>query len=510
MDREAARSEYDVVVVGSGIGGLTCGAFLARAGKRVLVVEREERVGGFARDFQHGPYRINPAIHLIWGGGATGPGGRGLLDAVLGRLGVRARCDFSPVETFYRVQLPRLQMDVPADREAYVEAHQRMFPRDAGRLSELVNLCSRVFAEFVTLPIEPGVRDWALMPFRQPKLFRYANATLASATRRYLGDSRLRAAYTALWPYVGLPPSRASFAVWATMMSGYLDGGAFICRGGFQQLADAIATGLTEHGGELISGVAVTRIHADGGRVSGISLDNGQRLDAATVVSNIDARVTFQELLEPGRVPRRYLGRLGRLEPSLSVLGLHLATDLDVHALGVPKVTIVAPWEADSVYHGALSGQVNGVGIHVPTVCDSTLAPPGEHLVIVQAFVPARAAGELSPSDRSRFAERLLAEAERVLPGLRDHITFVEPSGVGPADGYPLHRQGPIYGWAAVPRQAGPRRLLNRTPVEGLYLTGHWTQPGHGIWAVALSGLQTARLVLGERGSDSLWPFDAW
>ncbi len=486
---------------------MTCGAFLAKAGKHVLVVEQEEHAGGFARDSRHGAYLINPALHLIWGGGPSGPPGRGLVDAALKRLGVREHCDFSPVDTFYRVQRPGFQMDVPTGREAYIDAHRQLFPQQAKGLRNLVGLCSQIYREFLRLPVDPRGWDFAVMPFRHPKLFRYANATLASVMRKHFSDPRFESVYSALWPYVGLPPSRASFAVWATMMSGYLDGGAFYCGGGFQQLADAIAKGLTLHGGELVCGVRVTRIHAASDRVDGVSLDSGQRIQAAVVVSNIDAKTTFQDILEPGQASARYLTTVRGLEPSLSVLGLHLATDLDVNALGVPKVTVVAPWEADRVYEAAVSGQVNGVGIHVPTVCDASLAPPGEHLVIVQAFVPSRGF-DLSPSDSARYAELLLAEAETVLPGLRDHITFVEDHPEGSGERHPLHRQGPIYGWAALPRQAGPRRLRNRTPGAGLFLTGHWTQPGHGIWTVVLSGLQTARLVLGKGGSQSLWPFE--
>lgn len=132
--------------------------------------------------------------------------------------------------------------------------------------------------------------------------------------------------------------------------------------------------------------------------------------------------------------------------------------------------------------------------MHIPTVCDRTLAPPGEHLVILQALIPSDA-GELSPSVGTQFAEQLLVKAEQVLPDLRNHITFVEGYSDGDPQPYPLHRIGPIYGWAALPQQSGPRRLAQRTPVSGLYLTGHWTQPGHGIWTVVLSGINTARLI---------------
>ena len=165
-----------------------------------------------------------------------------------------------------------------------------------------------------------------------------------------------------------------------------------------------------------------------------------------------------------------YFQRLDWLEPSLSVLGLYLATDLDVLALGVPKVTMITGRDLDGAYKDALRGTVGGFGMHIPTVYDSSLAPPGEHLVILQAFIPSDTRG-LSPSASAQFAEKLLEKAERLLPDLRSHITFVAGTSDGNSQQYPLHRAGPIYGWAPLPQQVGPRRLPNKTPVEGLYLT---------------------------------------
>jgi prolycopene isomerase len=505
MNHEASKSAYDVVVVGGGIGGLIAGAFLAQAGKQVLVVEQQERAGGFAREFQHGPYKINPALHVIMGCGPAGPSGHGLIDLALRQLGVREQCGFLAVDPFYRAQFPDLQIDVPAGRDAYLEVHQRAFPDEAKGLEDLVNLCSQIYQEYVRLPIVPRLRDWALMPARFPIHFRYANATLASAMERFLSSPRSMAAQAVLWSYLALPPSRVSFLQWATMINSYTEEGAFYCRGGFQDLVDALADGLVRHGGELVLGTRVAKILAANYRVRGVSLEGGREITAPIVISNIDARRTFYDLIGSGQLPSRYLRRLSRIEPSLSVLGLHLATDLNVHAFGVPKVTMIAPWDLESSYTDALLGTVSGVGMHIPTVCDESLAPPGEHLVVLQALAPSRA-DALSPAASARFADQLLRLAESVLPGLRDRLTFVEGASESELR-YPLHRVGPMYGWAAMPQQVGPRRLPNRTPVEGLFLAGHWTQPGHGIWTVVLSGINVARLVLGEDGAESLWPF---
>jgi len=99
----------------------------------------------------------------------------------------------------------------------------------------------------------------------------------------------------------------------------------------------------------------------------------------------------------------------------------------------------------------------------------------------------------------------MLERAGEVLPGLRDHVTFVE-GGSPVAKPFPLHSIGPIYGWAASPGQTGASRLGNRTPVSGLLLAGHWSQPSHGILFVVASGLRVARLVLGVDASRGLIP----
>jgi prolycopene isomerase len=345
------------------------------------------------------------------------------------------------------------------------------------------------------------------MPFRSPKIFRFANATLGAVLDRHLSDPRLKSAYALLYPYLALPPSRLSFFLWSIMMASYIEQGAYYCQGGFQNLAAAFAEGLTKHGGELILEVPVKKIRVKGGNVQGIELENGQEITAPMVISNIDARITFKDLLEADQVPASYLRKLSDLEPSASVLGLFLATDLDVHALEIPKVTLLSSWDLEDAYASALQGRVKGAAVHIPTLIDESLAPPGEHLVIIQAFIPAET-GYLSPLASAEYAEDLLDLAEQALPDLRKHITFMVGASDEGQQKYPLHRLGPIYGWANSVGQSGPRRLPNKTPISGLYLAGHWTQPGSGVWTVVLSGINAARYALDKEMSKAIWPLD--
>jgi prolycopene isomerase len=284
--------------------------------------------------------------------------------------------------------------------------------------------------------------------------------------------------------------------MWATAMASYIEDGAYYCRGSFQRLADALADRLTAAGGELLLSTSVTRIVATDRRVRGVVLSTDQHVGAPVVLSAIDPRDTFGALLNRDQVPDRYARRLQHLDPSMSVLAQYLATDLDLRALGARhEMEVFAAWDLDQVFADGQQGRVRWVTVLVPPLTDPSLAPAGEHIVIIKAIAPRRADGS-SSTDDSGLAEPMLELAERALPGLRRHVTYA----VGTTDeqrSIPVHRLGPIYGWAASPAQAGVRRLPHRTPIRGLHLVGHWTQPGHAIFGVVQSGVQAARLVLG-------------
>ncbi|HET6950028.1 MAG TPA: FAD-dependent oxidoreductase [Acidimicrobiales bacterium] len=255
--------------------------------------------------------------------------------------------------------------------------------------------------------------------------------------------------------------------------------------------------GLEKSGGELLLGTRVVRILCDDRRVAGVELDNGQRIAAPTVVSAIDARSTFEDLVGADRLPGRFLRRLRGGELSPSAACIYVGTDLDARALGAHHETVVArTWDIEQQYSSALAGRIAAAHVVIPSLTDPSLAPAGEHVVIVQAGT-ARESGESMRDDRS-VAEDLLTLAEDVLPGLREHLTFIEPVGGDRAGSFPpVHRMGPIYGWMGTPAQTGLRRLAQTTPVSGLVLAGQWMRPGHGIILVVDSGIEAARLVTG-------------
>ena len=493
---ESKRSEYDAIVIGGGVGGLTAGALLARAGRSVLLVERHDRVGGYAHSFRRGPYVFDSAVHMVGGCEPVPFEGGGMIHELLSELGVRDRCQFERIDPCYAAVYPGLTVTAPGDLEEFERLYAEEFPAERKGLREFLQECLDIRQETQRAAELGGPYEVMRRPERFPALLRYRRATLGEALDAGIESPRLKAALATLWPYLGLPPSRVSFLYFATMLMSYLADRAYYCRGSFQRFADALALALDRNGGEVLLRSSVRRIRVEDGRVRGVVLENGQRIDAPVVISNADATQTVLELVGEAAFPRRFVTSLRRMKPSLSAFVAYLAVDLPLSERDVAHETFFySSWDHDSAWRTSCDAAPSWFSMTVPTLADPGLAPAGEHQLILTTLVPYQTAAGWRV-DKARMTEHVVDMAERHVAGLRDRIRLLETATPRTMERYTRNRAGAIYGWELSPSQVGPGRLSHRLPVEGLHLAGHWTQPGGGIYGVVTSGIQSAREVL--------------
>lgn len=494
--RESRREHYDVVVIGAGIGGLSAGALLARAGRSVLVIERHDRPGGYLHGFTRCGFRFDAGVHSVGGCAAAGSFYRRALGMLVECLGLKEQVRFLPVDPVARLCFPGLAADLPQGLIRLQEHLVESFPRERRSLLAFLRLTEGLADEAARAAAGlPG--EWQWLPY-------YRHAVLDEVLAEHFQDLRLKAVLAGLWPYLGLPPKRLSFLYWALMFTGYLSDGAAYCQGSFQRLADALAETIGACGGEMLYRTAVRSIVLERGRTKGVVTDNGQRIQAPVIVSNADLLSTFQHLLPADQVPRRYLARLRNLEPSLSIFVVYAAVDRSWIDPSRHETFYYPDFDHERLFLATCSGAPAWFSVTVPTHTDPTLAPEDTHLLLLTTLAP-YTLRESWRTAKEVYRDRLLAMAERQLPGLRAHLRLVEAGTPRTMERYTLNQLGAAYGWALTPRQIGPARPTVKTPLEGLYLAGHWSAPGGGVYGAALSGISVAQAILGLPDQAGLW-----
>ena len=490
---EPKADSYDVVVVGSGLGGLASAAMLARAGLGVLLVERGAATGGYAHGFKRGPYTFDPACHFT--------ADRSLLDHLLAHLGVSDQVEIIELDHFYLAHLPDYQIHAPLGFEAFVEEHVRLFPEQEKGLREFFALCEEVHASAHRLPPQLSLKDLDEAAAKYPRLFQYEKATMQEVLDEHFSDLKVKAACAAAWPYPGSPPEALSFLTMAQIIMLHVEG-TISCLGGFQSLVDALQLAFLRSGGELLLDTSVVRIGVEDGRATGVMLDGGRFVRAGAVISNADARLTFETLVGPEHLPAAFLRKLRRMVPSLSAFIVFAATDLDLSQYPVSHETFLhLSYDHDAIFRDMLQGKPGGLWLNVPTLVDPTLAPEGHHTLTMTSLVPYDI-GSPWEQERERFARDLVRSFHHIIPGLEDQIEVLETATPLTLERYAGNDRGATYGWANTPRQTASRRLPRVTPIEGLFLAGHWTHPGTGSLRCLVSGLHTAMMYLSMLGMD--------
>jgi phytoene desaturase len=499
--RESKDDAYDVIVVGAGMGGLSAAACLAKGGKKVLVVERHNVAGGYAHSFQRGKYKFDSAVHECPGCLPLEYGEGALVDDLLRAFGMRDRCTFIPLDPLYTAIYPDFRFNAPAGIQEFVEAHIEAFPHEERGLRKLVRQQTLINREVKRLPSDASPQEFSRSQDQFPMLA--AGATLGEMMDEYLTDPRLKTLFSSLWGYLGLPPSRLAFSKWSSMLMSMLGAGTYYCKGTFQNLVNLFVEAVEKYGGEVLLRSTVRRILVKDGRAYGIMLDNGQRVEAPVVISNADPIQTFEELVGVEHLPSEYVSRVRGMKPSLSTIVVYMATKMDMHQFGTAHETVLyESWDHEDSYRKVLEGQPTGLLLSMPSLGDPNLCPPGETTVTVTTLMPY----DKVPSWRNskdEFVELILEQVERTFPGFRDSITFIEGASPRTMERYTLNYTGAVYGWEVSPEQAGALRMERRTPIEGLLMSSHWTQPGGGVISVMVSGVQTAQVLLDYPAVDT-------
>jgi prolycopene isomerase len=477
----------DVVVIGAGIGGLTCAAYLAKAGARVVLVEKHYVPGGCASSFRRGAYYFDAGAHSL---GSCRPEGQ------IGRL----LSDHGLVE-----RLPLIRQD-PTD-VVVTRHHEVFFYQDLGRTVAALQETFPRTANAIPRFIEYVTRTDTLRLYADLR-----SLTFSQLLDAYFDDWELKSVFAMLLGNIGLPSSLASAATAAFLYRDYIFDGGYYPRGGMQRLPNVLLQRFREYGGTaLLLTPAEEIVVTPAGQIQAVRVRAQGRhpleIHTRAVVANCDPHQLYDRLLPSGIVPTDHRELLERRKPTLSAFLVYLGVRHELATVARHQCTmwVYRQGHVDEYYEGVLAGDLmlgaDGFLIcNIPSLHDPALLSSGRHAIQAMVFAPYR---ERSSWERCKevLAQQVVDRIEPLVPGLKQWNEVMAVAIPPTLVKYTSNYRGALYGWASPCDQIGPSRLAEQTPVEGLYLVGHWTgvPSGHGgIPTVVASGRRVARLVRAE------------
>jgi phytoene dehydrogenase-like protein len=506
---------YDVIVIGSGHNGLVCGAYLAKAGLRTLVLERRNIVGGAAVTEEFAPgFRASRFSYVM---SLLHP--RVIRDLELNSLGLQvlpANDLFCPLGgndyILYSDDLKKTQ----AEFARFSRHDAEIYPQFVRYLEESADLVRQLLFE---TPVDPVRRSWASFKGSASLLWRHRRIgdrayrmvdLLTQSAYDYLSAwfehdtiKTVLAYYASIGTFAG-PKSPGTAYVIMHHLMGEHEGAAgwgFV-RGGMGAITAAIARSGARFGMEVMTDAPVAEVLVRDGRAPGVRTTDGREFQARAIACNAPATTLFKRLVDPTHLPAELLREIETFRTFSTAFKMNIAAheppryrafDPARLQFDYPTYVHIAPGidylerAYDDAKYGWYSRQPFLTPV-VPTIVDDSLAPPGKHVInVFGGHAPYRLRDGASWADeKSNLTQAALDVIETMAPGFSTQLIDIEmlvapdlEAIVGLPQGHIFH--GELSADQLFWQRPAPHWSDYRTPIAGLYLCGSSAHPGGGV-----------------------------
>jgi len=500
---------HDVIVIGSGIGGLCCAGLLAKAGKRVLILEAHSKPGGAAHGFEKNGYKFESGPSL-WSGIGTWP--------TTNPLGQVLKALNQKVELIkyqdWNVQIPEGNYTIGVGDKRFIDQIKSISSKEAIKeWEDFIQVIKPIGAAANSIPLlainQNKETVFQLLKrsktlIKHLKSFKYLGGSFGNLVDDHLTDPFLRNWVDLLCFLIsGLTKNETNAAAMATLFDDWFKPNAYLeyPKGGSESIVNALLDGIYSFGGELRLNSKVNQIIVKRKKAIGIELENGKKIYSTHIVSNADIWNTIELL--PKEVAQKWKADKAKTPKCKSFLHIHLG----FKAEGLNNLPLHSIWVHD--WSKGITAERNVVVLSIPSALDSGMAPVNKHLL--HGYTPAN-----EPWDKwehlkigSKEYEKTKEERcsvfwqpiKKLIPDIEERIE-IKMLGTPHTHQRFLNTKNGSYG----PALSAAEGLFpgNKSAIKNLLLCGSSTFPGIGIPPVAASGAMAANTILGSRFQRNL------
>ena len=506
--------DYDAIVIGSGMGGLTTAALLSDLGWKVCVLEQHYTAGGFTHSYERAGYEWDVGVHYIGEVGAA-TRTRKMFDFLSG-----GRLKWAPMDDEYdRFYVGDKVFTAVAGKKEFRENLVRQFPNEARAIDRYLALLDRSGDALSAFGMSRGMNSlmrWVMKPWFAWNLrgpFRRGTWDVLS---ELTDDKDLIATLCGQWGDMGLPPKRSPFIAHAMIARHYLYGGYYPV-GGSWRIADTIIPKIQAAGGEVFTYARVEQILVENGRVSGVEMKDGHRIECNCVISSAGVDNTFNHLLpDDVATSSGYRRQMTNVTPSVAHLGVYIGLKETAETLGLPKTNFwIYP---GNDYDKAVNEFMDDPDAPFPIVYisfpsakdpDYENRHPGTATIEIVAPAPYERfekwrdetwgkRGEDYEAFKEALGSRLMEYLYDKLPQLRGKVDYYEVSTPLSTNWFGGYQRGELYGLEHTSHRLKQDWLRPKTRIPGLWLTGQDVLTC-GVTGAMMAGLITTMSMVGAR-----------
>ena len=504
--------DYDAIVIGSGMSGLTTAALLSDLGWKVCVLEQHYTAGGFTHSYERAGYEWDVGVHYIGEVGAP-TRTRKLFDYLSG-----GRLEWAPMDAEYdRFYVGDKVFTAVAGKQAFRDNLVRQFPNEAQAIDRYMALLARSGDALSAFGMGRGMPQWmgaAIKPWLNWKRRGAYRRTTWEVLSQLTDDKDLIATLCGQWGDMGMPPKRSPFMAHAMIARHYLYGGYYPV-GGAWRIADTIIPKIQAGGGEVFTYARVAEIEVADGKVTGVRMQDGHRIECACVISSAGVDNTFNHLL-PDAVAEQsgYRRLMETVQPSVGHLGVYIGLKGTAEEIGLPRTNYWIYPSND--YDGALDAFLDDPDAPFPIVYisfpsakdpDYENRHPGTSTIEIVAPAPYEwfakwrdetwgKRGDDYEALKQQFGFRLMETLYDKVPQARGRVDYFEVSTPLSTNWFGGYQRGELYGLAHTGERLEQDWLRPKTTIPGLWLTGQDVLTC-GVTGAMMAGMITTMSLVG-------------